>query len=71
MADDPIVRTSRYGPHDPDYHQSRTVTVLRRGRVEVDVPLPYQVRRQIAQMNGIAHCGSATCRHRRRKVPKS
>lgn len=62
------VRTSRYGPHDPDHVATLTVTVLRRGRVEVEVPLPFQLRRQIAQMNGIAHCGSPTCKHRRRKV---
>jgi hypothetical protein len=65
-----LVRTSRYGPHDPDYTASLTVTVMRAGRVEVEVPLPFPLRRQIAQMNGLAHCGSTTCRHRRRKATK-
>lgn len=49
--------TRRYGPHDPDYAKGLTVTVLQRGRFEVEVPLPASLLRQRAQLNTLAHRG--------------
>jgi hypothetical protein len=47
----------RYGPHDPEFAATLTVTVLMRGRQEVQVPLSPATLRQRRQINDLAHLG--------------
>lgn len=52
-----MTSTHAYGPHDEEYAKTLTVTVLMRGRLETQVPLPPSLLRQRRQINDMAHLG--------------